>query len=42
VLLPYLAVVVANAGRERRVTPPTTVLTEAREALPPSPGPTSP
>jgi Na+(H+)/acetate symporter ActP len=33
-LLPYLAVVIANAGRERRKEPPTATLHQDRDALP--------
>ena len=33
VFLPYIAVVVANAGRERIVTPPTALLGEERRQL---------
>lgn len=36
VLLPYVAVVVANAGRERRLEPPTAVIVDDRRELPPS------
>jgi hypothetical protein len=33
-VLPYLAVVIANAGRERRAEPPTATLHQDRDALP--------
>lgn len=36
VLLPYVAVVIANAGRERRVEPPTAQIVADQQSLPPS------
>jgi Flp pilus assembly protein TadB len=42
VLLPYVAVVIANAGRERRVEPPTAQIISDQPALPPVVGPDEP
>lgn len=39
VLLPYIAVVIANAGRERRVQPPTAQIISDQPGLPPAAGP---
>lgn len=39
VVLPYVAVVLANAGRERRTDPGTYLTSPAAPTLPPAPGP---
>jgi hypothetical protein len=42
VLLPYVAVVIANAGRERPVEPPTAHIINDQPGLPPSTDPDQP